>query len=766
MRKIASVFLLAALFALAFCTLGSADGTAGGGGPEIAYCTVPMRATVSILYAVRAEGYDNPSALELLATKTGGVTDVVAPVGISKINGEDHVIFEYDNLYASDMETDVVACVRYDGGAPGGSVTYSVKRFVDDYVEKNPTSRYNDMLIKMLEYGESVAQMNAASAPTVNTYPINGSESWFRILDERQEATADYVTCDYTAAGIEFTASFTGGFTLRVNADNKLYSTTGQRGCYFRVYVDGKEQLNGDSPYYYVDGDSSITVEDVPKGEHTVKIVKATGYTLSRVDLISLTLHGSVKKTPPTGGELYLEFVGDAKAIGWGVVGNYDGDYDAQDGTLAYPYLIADKLGADCSIVGISGQGLLYGTPNLSLAYKYSSPLRSTEEEYSFDRRADLILIDVGMSDATHDYTVTEYRAALEKFTEYARAKNPDAHILFVCGMAYPTYNETTAEYVRSLGGKANKYYYYEVDPTAKVHTVHPTAEENAAYATELSEAIRQILAGVYDEEDYAYDDPTLTDGADVRIMSYNVLNPKWNTSAPIEGRDKIATDVIRYYMPDVVGVQETAELWHKAIKTYLVDTGYYATACAKTASGKYNMTTFLYNPKTVRLIDEYIIDLDEGSDIRVFAVAVFETISDGERFVVTNTHPAPASTQPENYARNFASILALVGEEMKKHEGLPIIMTGDFNTKEQADTYSEFMAAAGVKDAKYEAEILRRDYCTARPWGGEILAGNAACIDHLFVNDAARVLLYNVVIGHNVAAASDHIPIYADIAL
>ncbi len=256
-----------------------------------------------------------------------------------------------------------------------------------------------------------------------------------------------------------------------------------------------------------------------------------------------------------------------------------------------------------------------------------------------------------------------------------------------------------------------------------------------------------------------------LAAGADIRIMSYNILNPAWGGNEVSAGRDKSAANILLYYMPDVVGLQETASVWHNALQKLLVDTGMYAFACQKNNSKSYNMTTFMYNTQTVKLVEEYVLDLDKNSDIRVLSVAIFEKLSDGTRFIVTNTHPAPTG-QAENYARNFADLLKLADAEMEKHKDLPVIMTGDFNTKEQSAMYKSFMDAAGVKDAKYEADVLVRDYCTYSGWQKAPIKGNANCIDHIFVNDKADVKLFNVVIDHDVPNTSDHIPIYADIDL
>ena len=253
-----------------------------------------------------------------------------------------------------------------------------------------------------------------------------------------------------------------------------------------------------------------------------------------------------------------------------------------------------------------------------------------------------------------------------------------------------------------------------------------------------------------------------------MRIMSYNVLNPIWCSTVdyvPVEGRVELVRDIILDYKPDVVGLQEAESSWHNALDSYLCSKGTYKFACKYNNGGAYNMTTFLYNSKTVKLVDEYIIDLETLSEIRVFAVAIFERLSDGTRFVVTNTHPAPPS-QAENYERNFIDLLNTGATEIEKYKNLPFIMTGDFNTKEQASQYNHLMSYIGVKDAKYKAKTLVKDYCTFSGFNVLPKKGNSNCIDHIFVNNKMTVKKFDVIIDHSVQKASDHIPIYADITL
>ena len=262
-------------------------------------------------------------------------------------------------------------------------------------------------------------------------------------------------------------------------------------------------------------------------------------------------------------------------------------------------------------------------------------------------------------------------------------------------------------------------------------------------------------------------DDPGLAEGADLRIMSYNIMHPDWSR-VPVKGRDEIVAEILCYYRPDVAVLQEAGAKWHKALKPLLVDTGIYAQACRQSnAEGFiYCCTTFLYDPQTLRLVEESILDLDIRDAARVFSVAVFERLSDGVRFVVTNTHPAPRD-EPDKYERNMADITAIAAGVRERYPGLPVIMAGDFNTPDQSDKYLDLMDKAEVRDAKYASMVLVRDYSTFFGYQATPDPGiTDYCVDHIFVSPEVDVMLFNAVIGHNVQNASDHIPIYADIRL
>ena len=260
-------------------------------------------------------------------------------------------------------------------------------------------------------------------------------------------------------------------------------------------------------------------------------------------------------------------------------------------------------------------------------------------------------------------------------------------------------------------------------------------------------------------------------EGTDIRIMSYNILNQDYVPDNPLPPeRDEQFTDILLYYMPDVVGIQEANAAWHESFDMLLGLSGVYLPACKYHEGESTAQTTFLYNPLTVQLIDEYVVHYSDGvNDIRIVSIAVFETIAEGKRFVMTNTHPAPHAG---TYEKHIDELIRIKTEELAKYAGLPIIMTGDFNTRENSSQYTKIMESLGVMDAKYDAEELVRNIRTYTPLpSGEAIHGSIVecggnSIDHIFINDKVDSKLFNVVIDHNVTNISDHLPIYADLIL
>ena len=159
-RKITSLLLV---FALAFsvCMLpvtSVAESTAPtviDPDLDIDLYTVPMRASVVILYAIRSSSVPSTDGLRLVVTKGESSCDVL-PAGRTVIDGEEYVVFEYKGLSAAEMRTEVSAYICC-GEARGNSVEYSVADFAEAYAASG--GRYVDLVSSMLEYGDAVAEL-------------------------------------------------------------------------------------------------------------------------------------------------------------------------------------------------------------------------------------------------------------------------------------------------------------------------------------------------------------------------------------------------------------------------------------------------------------------------------------------------------------------------------------------------------------------------------------------------------------------------------
>ena len=331
-------------------------------------------------------------------------------------------------------------------------------------------------------------------------YPLNESATWVKKLDPRMEATAEGIFCDWSAAGIEFVATGKGDMTFAISVSTNMGG--GKEGCYFRAYVDGAVFLNGESAYYEVKkGDATITLKDLPDGTHTIRLVKVTGYTLANTVLKSVTFDGTVTETAPAAKRLYLEFIGDSICCGWGVIGDHKGAYTDQDATMAYPYLIADAMDADFSVVALSGQGLTVGNPSILAGYKYASPNRSMKAEYEFARKADYSIINVGTNDIFNGLSAADFEVKLKELVATVREKNgADCRIVLVGGMMKTEYNDTLKRVSKELGGSEAKCYVYIADQAKD--GAHPTEEEHRTYAELLGGMLDAIEKGTYEEQD------------------------------------------------------------------------------------------------------------------------------------------------------------------------------------------------------------------------------------------------------------------------
>ena len=334
------------------------------------------------------------------------------------------------------------------------------------------------------------------------TIKLCSSTPGIKILGERYLESEEQLNIDWTASGIEFVAECGGDVIF------SAASFPAEKTCRFRAFVDGEPWKGEDgSVYYTVRGESEVVLAGIPSGEHLIRLVKVNGYTLGNITLYSMTLNGRiVEEKKPADKRLYVEFIGDSITCGWGTVEKpdktYDGTSESQDATLAFAYRTAAALDADYAMTALSGQGIIYGRP-IPQSSRYASYARSTDKEYGFPRRADLVVMTVGTNDKAHansdNITPEAFRAVFVEFAQYIRKMNGDCRILAAYNLMGNFISEVEAA-IEELGGAEKGFYTICVKKhpgpatNANGGKGHPDKYAHAFYAEQVTEKIREIL--------------------------------------------------------------------------------------------------------------------------------------------------------------------------------------------------------------------------------------------------------------------------------
>lgn len=298
------------------------------------------------------------------------------------------------------------------------------------------------------------------------------------------------VTCDFTVSGFEVNVNATGSMTLTLDATAQTY---------FTVFVDGKRQEKRLS----VSAGENMQVElasFAQPGSHHIRVLKQTEAQKSLCLLKSLTFQGDLLERPADR-EWLIEFIGDGISCGYsnyhcidGTPGAESADY--QDGTIAYPFLTAKALNADCSVIGFGGMGLTAGTAGYNAADVYSkrSYLRSQTEDYDFARKPNLIVIDLGTNDALclSQTTKEEVKTAVKELIATVRALNGE-YIPIV--WSYNMMNNGCADWIKDaikeLGGEDNRLFMCELTRNNDAGDAHPSEYAHQSSADKLAAFIR-----------------------------------------------------------------------------------------------------------------------------------------------------------------------------------------------------------------------------------------------------------------------------------
>lgn len=274
--------------------------------------------------------------------------------------------------------------------------------------------------------------------------------------------------CAFSGSGIEF--AFAGkSCSVRLVGDEIDAGT--ERNARIGIFIDGtrtKEIMMNE------DGMKEVTVEILNSDTDTVanvRIVKLSEAADSTVGIAEIDAVGVV--FPITPRKRKIEFIGDSITCGYGVDGHFNIDVYStanEDCTKAYAYRTAEILGADYSLVCMSGYGIISGYTDSGekLADKIIPPLYGTlgrsyahfdglysPESFAWDFsefRPDTVVINLGTNDMSYCKDDPDKRAEFTEqyaaFLRAVRAKNPDAIIVCTLGIMGTDLNQSMQQAV------------------------------------------------------------------------------------------------------------------------------------------------------------------------------------------------------------------------------------------------------------------------------------------------------------------------------
>lgn len=296
-----------------------------------------------------------------------------------------------------------------------------------------------------------------------------------------------------------------------------------------------------------------------------------------------------------------------------------------------------------------------------------------------------------------------------------------------------------------------------------KPHTAHSPATGRAVFFRRLITLLVIPLCAASAAAFPSAYDPALAPGANLRIMSFNILSEEWNDQTPVDGRKDTVAQTILQFAPDVVGLQEVSDNWYAVLPALI--SADYTMVCPQNALGQTNYTGMAFNKKKVKLLDSgtHIFAAGNSTKMRLVTWGHYERLDNLQRFVVMNTHWDISQTHRISEAQEMAAIFLA----KKQQFNCPIISVGDFNSNQSSTEYIYYATETGMKNARVDAEIVNSDHRTSHVLGLKPRAGRLhESIDQIFYTDDLACYLYNNLMDQPILDASDHCPIYADFAI
>ena len=272
------------------------------------------------------------------------------------------------------------------------------------------------------------------------------------------------------------------------------------------------------------EGENILELFAGEEGPHTLRIVKLSENMRGKAALLFLETDGEFLPAPPAGDRMGIEFIGDSITCGFGnEAPGRDSLFDTREenGWIAFAAVCARNLGADCSMVSVSGISVgaakypLFPGKNMEDLYEYTDlycdeRCGAAPEKWPFADRADWVVINLGTNDSARIWAARELSAADEEadwFTErytaflrLVRSLRPAARILCVLGpldyFLYDRIEQAVGRYRAETGDSrvtALKLRGVNLITEGYGAVSHPSAATHLRMGLELAERIRSL---------------------------------------------------------------------------------------------------------------------------------------------------------------------------------------------------------------------------------------------------------------------------------
>lgn len=322
----------------------------------------------------------------------------------------------------------------------------------------------------------------------------------------------------HSATGIEFYA-IGRNVAITLLADSRLQEKP-EIWARMAIYVNGMRVVDT-----ILDEERKRIPVPLPEDRecNVIRVVKLSEAACSTCGIVQIEIEGEIRPTESK--ERFVEIIGDSVTCGYGIddeVSKTGFSTKIEDITKTYAYKAARALQADCSIVALSGYGVISGysktgvkSPNrvIPKIYKkfgfcnavYMENHLAQDVEWNFTKRQpDLVVLNVGGIDSSYTRgdagKTEEFVQGYFEFLKMIRECNADAVILCTLGMMkdemYPAMQSAVEQYRSETADK--KVFLMKFDrqkaSDSMVAGWHPTERTNVKAARKLVEEIQKIM--------------------------------------------------------------------------------------------------------------------------------------------------------------------------------------------------------------------------------------------------------------------------------